>query len=97
MHVTANLKLPSNSTLQGRIVNLGLGGAAVETVEYVHVGARIELEMQPPNLWDPLVLHATVSWVRETADGFLIGLAFEHESSRATGSLLGLLTAEAYS
>jgi hypothetical protein len=82
--------------LDARIVNLGLGGAGVETRAYVPVGTVLEVEMETPTLWEPLNIGATVSWVRESADGFVLGLCFRHESSRAAGSLLGLLRTGAY-
>jgi hypothetical protein len=83
--------------LDGRVVNLGLGGAGVETRGYVSIGTKLEVELETPTLWDPLKLEARVTWLRETADGFVLGVCFRHESSRATGSLLGLLRTEAYS
>jgi hypothetical protein len=83
--------------LDGRVINLGLGGAGVETRGYVPIGTQLEVELETPTLWEPLRLEATVTWLRETADGFLIGVCFRHESSRAAGSLLGLLRTEVYS
>jgi hypothetical protein len=95
MNLPARLHVATNP-LDARIVNLGLGGAAVETRAYMPIGMRVELELETPTLWDPLRIAARVTWLRETANGFVVGLCFQHESSRATGSLLGLLTTEAY-
>jgi hypothetical protein len=96
MSLPVRLHVATNP-LQGRIVNLGLGGAGVETRAYIPVGMRVEVELETPTLWDPLRIEARVTWLRETATGFIMGLCFQHESSRAAGSLLGLLTTEAYS
>jgi hypothetical protein len=96
LNLPARLHVASRP-LEGRVVNLGLGGAGLETRGYVPVGTEVELELETPTLWEPLRFEATVTWLRETADGFVLGLCFQHESSRAAGSLLGLLHTEAYS
>lgn len=95
MHLPVRLHVASRP-LEGRVVNLGLGGAGLETRGYVPIGTQLELELETPTLWDPLRLDATVTWLRETADGFALGVCFRHESSRAAGSLLGLLGTQAY-
>jgi hypothetical protein len=96
MHLAVRLHVAGNP-LEGRIVNLGLGGAGVETRAYIPIGMSVEVELETPTLWDPLRVEAKVTWLRETSSGFIMGLRFQHESSRAAGSLLGLLTTEAYS
>lgn len=96
INLPAKLLLPAGTVLDVRVHNLGLGGAAVDSREYLQPGARLEFELEPANLWDPLRLGAEVAWVREAAKGFILGLMFRHESSRATVSLLGLLTTDAY-
>jgi hypothetical protein len=96
MNLPARLHV-TQAPLEARIVNLSLGGAGVETRAYMPIGMRVELELETPTLWDPLRIAARVTWLRETANGFIVGLCFQHESSRAAGSLLGLLTTEEYS
>ena len=48
--------------LDGRLVDLGLEGACVETAVPVETGDRVELTVDLPGLWDPLVLDAVVAW-----------------------------------
>lgn len=96
IHLPARIAVMGRE-LEGRLVNVGLGGAAIEVSEYVQIGLVVELELEPANMWDPLKLSARVSWVRELSVGFVAGVAFVHQDGKAVGSLLGLLTAEAYS
>jgi hypothetical protein len=80
-----------------RLVNLGLGGACIAISERTEQGKMVTLEVHAPNLWDPLVVVATVSWARSTSPrSFLAGLAFDHSARAALPSLVELLGAYGY-
>jgi len=80
-----------------RLVNLGLGGASVALGEKTELGRVVTLEVNAPNLWDPLVVVATVAWVRSVGPrSFAAGLAFDHTSPSALRSLVELLGAYGY-
>lgn len=77
-----------------RLMNLGLGGACIEVPSPIAVGAAVTLEVAAPNLWDPLVVPATVAWVRPTDGGPTVaGLAFHHAQKSALPALVELLVA----
>jgi hypothetical protein len=44
------------------VVDIHLAGAGVETDEALVPGERLSVAFAAPNLWDPLVLEATVAW-----------------------------------
>lgn len=44
------------------IVDLGLGGARLETDDPLVTGDRISLAIATPATWDPLVVEAVVAW-----------------------------------
>ncbi len=84
-----------------RLVNLGLGGACIEVPAAPSFGAGhlVTLEVTAPNLWDPLVVPATVAWVRLAPAGNQIaGLAFNHATKgvAALPALVELLLAFRY-
>jgi len=80
-----------------RLVNLGLGGACISLSETTEPGRIVTLEVHAPNLWDPLVVVATVAWVHKTGSrGILAGLAFDHTAPTALPSLVELLGAYGY-
>jgi Tfp pilus assembly protein PilZ len=80
-----------------KLVNLGLGGASVETAAPLSVGASVLLEVAAPNLWDPLVVPAHVAWTSEPASGVTrAGLAFQHAERTALPALVELLAAQLY-
>ena len=79
-----------------RVVNLGLGGACIEVAGELGVGAAVTLEVTAPNLWDPLVVPATVAWQRDTEGRFHAGLAFRHTEKSALPALVELLAAYRY-
>ena len=80
-----------------RLVELGLGGARVETDGALEPGGTITLEVSAPSLWDPLVVPARVAWVREAGPGSVIaGLTFEHPGTAALPALVELLAASRF-
>jgi hypothetical protein len=46
----------------GRVVDIHLAGAGLETDEPLPAGERISVAFATPTLWDPLVLSAEVVW-----------------------------------
>jgi hypothetical protein len=81
-----------------RIVNLGLGGACIETAEPIEIGVSCALEIMAPTLWDPLVLRGRVVWTRKNEKGAAsrAGLSFVHDDPARTLALFELLGAHDY-
>jgi Tfp pilus assembly protein PilZ len=80
-----------------RLVNIGLGGACVEVPQPLNVGSAVTLQVSAPNLWDPLVVSATVAWIKTTSAGpALAGFAFDHTKKTALPALVELLGAYRY-
>jgi len=79
-----------------KLVNLGLGGACVAVCEKTERGRVGTLEVNAPNLWDPLVVAAKVAWVRSNSRSTLAGLAFDHAARGTLPSLVELLGAHGY-
>ena len=90
----AMVAMEASGQRPARLVNLGLGGACIEVPSPIAVGAAVTLEVAAPNLWDPLVVPATVAWVRPTDAGPTVaGLAFHHTKKSALPALVELLVA----
>jgi hypothetical protein len=79
-----------------KLVNLGLGGACVSVSEKTEPGRVVTLEVNAPNLWDPLVVVAKVAWMRSNGRSVLAGLAFDHSARGTLPSLVELLGAHGY-
>jgi hypothetical protein len=78
-------------------LNLGLGGACVSIGAAIDVGAVVTLEVNAPNLWDPLVVPAAVAWLRwEGRSTAHAGLAFNHALLSGLPALVELLVAYRY-
>lgn len=86
----------AGSARSARLVNLGLGGACVSLSEKPELGGVVTLQVNAPNLWDPLVVVAKVAWVRTAGRSVLAGLAFDHSVRSALPSLVELLGAHGY-
>lgn len=80
----------------GRVVDLGLGGACVELIAELEVGSPLRLTVVAPNLWDPLVLDATVVWTGKREGMQRAGLRFEHDSGVTLRALVELLGEQGY-
>jgi len=77
----------------GRIHNVGLGGACIELPQQVAVGERVSVSFMAPTLWDPLEIPANVAWAHP-ASGTTptrCGVAFDHESEAAVLALFELI------
>lgn len=96
VNLPATLTVGPAGAHDARLVNIGLGGACVETRGALTAGSTAMLEVTTPNLWEPLLLRGTIAWVRGTNDGHvLLGMRFEHERSALTG-LVEFLGASRY-
>jgi hypothetical protein len=78
------------------LVELGLTGGRVNCARPVPIGINVQLELQPPNLWDPLRIAAKVVWCEPRDERFFIGLEFELGGAPIMGLLLELMTAGKY-
>jgi len=93
----ATLTAGSAPPAAARLVNLGLGGASVETAAPLSIGAQVTLEVAAPNLWDPLFVPAIVTWTAGQDAGVTrAGLAFRHAERTALPALVELLAANRY-
>ena len=75
-----------------QVVDLAIGGAGVRSEIVLEAGARIDLVLQIPNRWDPLVIPSRVAWSR----GPRAGLAFEPKSDGDTWALFELLASQSF-
>jgi len=90
----------------GRIADLGVGGAFVESERPPPVGTAIVLTVAAPSAWDPLELPGEVRWVSEgprdgvhPAPGGLgrgFGLAFRALDPAHSSALRALLAVTGY-
>jgi Tfp pilus assembly protein PilZ len=101
----------SGSALEkaGRIADLGMGGAFVESERPPPVGTEIVLTLQAPTAWDPLELPAEVRWIHDGqgeserdagAEGGLgagFGLSFRALSKTQAAALYELITSTGFS
>jgi hypothetical protein len=81
-----------------RVIDLGLGGACVETADPIPTGTAIELVIDTPHLWEPLTLSGAVAWSLELEEGGArIGIRFHHTHGGSVRKLTEFLEAEAFS
>jgi hypothetical protein len=71
--------------------DLGIGGACVLTADFLAPGLAVDLEIQAPTLWDPLLLRATVTWCSAADGGWHAGMRFDHAEPSALMALFELL------
>ena len=90
--VTMSARLDGGTAPPVRIIDVSMGGAGVRTGATLDVGARVELVLQVPNRWDPLVLPARVAW----AKGDRAGLAFEHRDDADVYALFEMLGVQTF-
>jgi PilZ domain len=79
-----------------RLLDLGLGGTCLETLEAIPNGTALSLAVEAPHLWDPLFLEGEVVWLQPLASAARVGVRFYHRSGRTLRTLSELLEAEAY-
>jgi Tfp pilus assembly protein PilZ len=92
-HVTSDT---GAAGIAASVVNLGLGGACLETHEAFAEGQRVCIQLFAPNLWDPLLLDAQVAWQQPTGAANRVGLRFEHYSGSMLLALVDLIASNAY-
>jgi hypothetical protein len=92
----------------GRVVDLSLAGAGVETEEPLRPDERVTIAFATPTLWDPLVLTASVVWAHppRPAPGLdalgrprmvsRAGVAFDYPTPDATLAMFEMLLAIAF-
>lgn len=88
----------------GRIADLGMGGAFVQSDRPPPVGAGIVVTLQSPTAWDPLELPAEVRWVSEDgrtelpsgAIGRGFGVKFRALSPSQAAALYELLSSSGF-
>lgn len=90
--VSLSARLGDQTAPRIRLVDVCLGGAGLETSGQLDVGSRVELVLQAPSRWDPLVLVARVAW----AQGRRAGLAFEMVDDRDVWALFELLGVQTF-
>ena len=73
----------------GNIVNLGVGGAFIESASRLSYGTRIELAMTLPGLRQQSLVPAVVRWSSDV--GF--GVQFQELGARETHAISGLVSA----
>ena len=97
VNLPATLAIPPDGQKPARLVDLGLGGACVEIRAPLSVGHAVTIEVNAPNLWDPLIVPAKVAWVQPGASGTTFAvLAFDHAGKAALPALVELLAAYRY-
>ncbi|MBK6692669.1 MAG: PilZ domain-containing protein [Myxococcales bacterium] len=78
--------------VEGKVIDLGLGGAALEFSELVERGDRLVVEMMAPTLWDPLHVRGRVAWTQAgRPSGVRCGVVFEHADAPSLFALFELL------
>ncbi|MFZ5893659.1 MAG: PilZ domain-containing protein [Myxococcota bacterium] len=82
----------------GRIVELGLGGARIALSDTIPVGSPVALVIDAPHLWDPLQVDGAVAWASEPSNGgsALLGVRFRPTSGVLLRALTELLEAAAF-
>jgi hypothetical protein len=100
VELAGTLSLPRRgATCDVRVVDLGLGGAAVEldadAMGHVRVApdARVTLALGAPTRWDPLELAGRVAWARAGEPGrpSRAGICFEEVDATRLLALFELL------
>lgn len=83
---------------EGRMSDVGMGGAFIATDSRLPEGARILLSISAPTAWDPLEVPATVRWSSAGgSDEGGFGVRFESLSGKEATALYELVHASAYS
>lgn len=85
--------------LDGWLVDLGLGGAGVFVGRELPPGAPVRVQIDAPNLWDPLLLPATVAWTgrfEAARGGARGGVRFAALNPTTALALLDLMGSEDY-
>ena len=89
---------PGDSASAATLVDLGLGGACVDTSLGLAVGQQVWVQLIAPNLWDPLRVDGEVAWQRpaEAGSQVRVGLRFKHSCGATLLALVELIASNAY-
>ncbi len=90
-------RTPASLRLDGEqavveLTDLGMGGAGVACELELVEGETVELVLQAPNRWEPLVLPGRVAWARPPR----AGIAFELNEEPLVWALFELLGTEVF-
>jgi hypothetical protein len=96
VQLPARISALGGAAVPARLLNLCLAGACIESPFRPTPGSQVRVELDAPDLWQPLVLAARVAWVEPAESNSRIGVAFQFDDARVTGWLLGILTSNAY-
>lgn len=77
---------------KARLHDIGMGGAGLTAQTRLVPGTHLEVVLEAPSRWDPLVLGARVAW----AEGVRGGVAFEPKDPQEVNALFDLLGAQAF-
>ncbi|MBK7398859.1 MAG: PilZ domain-containing protein [Myxococcales bacterium] len=77
---------------KARLHDIGMGGAGLTTPTRLVAGTHLEVVLEAPSRWDPLVLGARVAW----SEGVRGGVAFEPKDAHEVNALFDLLGAQAF-
>lgn len=83
----------------GRIADLGMGGAFVQSERPPAIGTAIVLTLQAPTAWDPLELPAQVRWISDDSASALgrgFGLEFRGLAPSQASALYELLASAGF-
>jgi hypothetical protein len=94
--LSGQLLLDDGSASSVQVLNLSLGGACVELSQAPPLEVPARLEIEAPNLWEPLHVASRVIWVQPLGAHFRAGLVFQIENPQVAGWVLDILTLGAY-
>lgn len=94
----ALLSSSADGVRDARVLDVGLGGACVETTAGLGPGAQVTLEINTPNLWDPLVMDGAIAWVTDASQEGIARAGIRFEPGRPGGlrALVELLGQDRY-
>lgn len=97
VHLPVKFRLGSTSEHgvlehSGKTVDLGMGGAFIESATVPEVGASVELLLSSPTAWEVLEIPGRVAWHRaRSSSGHGFGMRFEELSPTVASALFELL------
>lgn len=68
LDVQVRFRVGSALEQRGELVDLGVGGAHIQTTEPPRLDARVRVQLSAPTAWDPLDLTGVVRWARMRPD-----------------------------
>jgi hypothetical protein len=84
-------------SLAAELVNLGIGGACAVVRSELKSDLVTQLRIEAPQLWEPLIIRASVAWSQHESDGVTrLGLRFEPETATTLAVLAELVGYNGY-